>query len=887
MASRTHHPATEPHRQATEDEVHLWVQTGQRPRSSRKSSRVQDKDAVRPKSSLRKKQQAWADEPGPLQAVLDMHASAVEQLHHVSFTSAKLQEEFDLVREQFETAAVQTQFEESVLHNIEHSAGEVELSLKRIEDRVIQLIRQNYDQDDHTAMEQVHKAIEDQLRQEVQDVYDRNAKERKLAERVPDLLKDLDDHKEILDETVTERERYKLDGQQLQEKVRMITQRAENAEQMREQALGREAALVKRVDLLTEESSEQRKSIAKMTAEVKVANQLKADLSRFQKASADANKYLDEAVRGKREFEIEVEKLTDQLTESQSEVRELQLHIYQGDLETRGIRDGFQKLVETVELLRVQRQENAEAFAAEKAELQQAIASHEGMRMQETYTLGIMEASLGHYEAIAAELGSRIPEVLQNVQEELTNERLKKEMLEFKVEGLLTKFKTLQQELAEEKEKAAHLKTELSRNEQIIEEKVLAWDAAAESWRSEARILSQCPAIFEEIDVVLQKATALGSTMKASTDEAMAEVRGHLLAQQKEDLVLRDTITDLTNKLNRAQAQALNSDKAKAVAFSDRDAAKQLMWRAQEQEKVNEQQLKKEAARLQPLERLAMQAGDIMAVVDAHVARQRASEGSETEKVRSDLKEALAEKRNMANRLQELEEECSLARQDMTELERQHEAHRDQMSAAVAASLAQLAVKKDLVESLAGNSHIALDAAAEYQACASQVCQELLAQIELHTEELQSLKRRRKPLGKRRKSASPQKRKSGGHPSWAQLSVRTHENVMGVRPRSRSPGGHGLVARAGAVQTDGHYHRDGQELARRRARATSAISPARLPEARIVRSSTRVRAASAHGIGLSSNQGGSPAFRPRSPDGWVFALSALIRDNLRARSDVF
>jgi len=42
--------------------------------------------------------QAWEDEPpGPFQAVLDMHADAVESLHHVTHTSSKLQEEFDKV----------------------------------------------------------------------------------------------------------------------------------------------------------------------------------------------------------------------------------------------------------------------------------------------------------------------------------------------------------------------------------------------------------------------------------------------------------------------------------------------------------------------------------------------------------------------------------------------------------------------------------------------------------------------------------------------------------------------------------------------------------------------------------------------------------------------
>ena len=251
-SSPPHHPASEPHRQATEDEVQAWVETGQRPRSSRpKSSRVKVRDEVRPKSS-RKKQQAWADEPGPLQAVLDMHASAVEQLHHVSYTSSKLQEEFDVVRAQFETATVQTQYEDSVIRNIENTADQLQLNLTRIEDRVVQLIRANFDQEDHAAMQQLHRHIEDQLRQEVQDAYARNAKERKMAERVPDLLKELDDHKEILDETVTDRERYKLDVQLLQDKVRMVTSRAESAEQMREQALDREAALVKRVEQLSD-----------------------------------------------------------------------------------------------------------------------------------------------------------------------------------------------------------------------------------------------------------------------------------------------------------------------------------------------------------------------------------------------------------------------------------------------------------------------------------------------------------------------------------------------------------------------------------------------------------------------------------------------------------
>ena len=905
-SSPPHHPASEPHRQATEDEVQAWVETGQRPRSSRpKSSRVKVRDEVRPKSS-RKKQQAWADEPGPLQAVLDMHASAVEQLHHVSYTSSKLQEEFDVVRAQFETATVQTQYEDSVIRNIENTADQLQLNLTRIEDRVVQLIRANFDQEDHAAMQQLHRHIEDQLRQEVQDAYARNAKERKMAERVPDLLKELDDHKEILDETVTDRERYKLDVQLLQDKVRMVTSRAESAEQMREQALDREAALVKRVEQLSEESNEQRKAIAKLTGEVKVVNQLKADLARFQKSSTDANMYLDEAVRGRKEMEVEVAKLTDQLTESETEVRELQLHIYQGDLETRGIRDSFQKLVETVEQQRVQRQEEAEAFAAQRADLQQIVVAHEEMRIQEMDKLAGIEASLLCCEGAAYELSSRVPDLLQKERDAVMDERLKEEMLQFKVDGLLQKFKALQQELQEKKEQTASLAAELASKEDTISGQALEWNAATESMQQSAGVMLQLSAVLDQIENALHKAAALGATMQASSDEAMGEVRGHLLEQQREDAELRETISNLTNKLNRAQQVASNSYKAKAAAFADRDAIKKLMWRAQEQEKINEQLLKKEAGRLPPIGVLVDQVGNLIAAIDERV-RQRAPESSETEQARLELREALAAKGALIQRVEELEDECSHAHQDLTELEHQYRAQRDEMSAAVATALAHLAAKKEVVDSLACSSREALNAAADYQECASTVCRELLSQIELHEDEIHSLKRRRKARGKRRKSASPHKSKSSSHGSWAQLSVRTHENAMGSTGCCECVGGwemrggregkwRGITKRRARLdkagpQTEeqtictdsagsnqhGHRRRGAQELpvniTLQRARATSAVPAPRLPDTRIMRGGARIRATSAHGFGVSGKgRSTSPAIRPRSPDGCVLVL---------------
>lgn len=54
-----------------------------------------------------------------------------------------------------------------------------------------------------------------------------------------------------------------------------------------------------------------------------------------------------------------------------------------------------------------------------------------------------------------------------------------------------------------------------------------------------------------QIENELHKATSLGATMRESSDEAMAEVRAHLLAQQDKDVELRATISDLTNNLSR------------------------------------------------------------------------------------------------------------------------------------------------------------------------------------------------------------------------------------------------------------------------------------------------------------------------------------------------
>lgn len=185
-ALTTLHPSAEEKRQVnSEDDVIAWLSTGQRPRSS-----------SRPKSSRRGRdgrkklpQECWVEPPGPLQAVLDMHAEAVERLHQVTHTSAKLQEHYDRQRWELDAASKQTQFEVAIIAGLESCELSLALVIPKIEDCVVQLLRASMDPEDIGHVHELHRAVEAQLKQEMQDLLERTNKERKIAERLPDALK--------------------------------------------------------------------------------------------------------------------------------------------------------------------------------------------------------------------------------------------------------------------------------------------------------------------------------------------------------------------------------------------------------------------------------------------------------------------------------------------------------------------------------------------------------------------------------------------------------------------------------------------------------------------------------------------------------------------------
>lgn len=177
-----------------------------------------------------------------------MHASAVEHLEHVTYTSTKLQQEYDSVRRNFEVATLQTHYEESVLSSLEHAAYALSRSLSQIEDTMVQRLRQGFDKDDQNEMKNLYEAIENNLKQELADLWVASAKERKLAGQLPGALRALEECRVILDDTVSEREMLRLDKQLLEQKVRMITKRAETAETARDQVKEREATLKGKYD---------------------------------------------------------------------------------------------------------------------------------------------------------------------------------------------------------------------------------------------------------------------------------------------------------------------------------------------------------------------------------------------------------------------------------------------------------------------------------------------------------------------------------------------------------------------------------------------------------------------------------------------------------------
>ena len=808
---------------STEDDIVAWLSTGQRPRSSSRPKSSRRGRDERPRKKIL--QECWVEPPGPMAAVLDMHAEAVERLHQVTYTSGKLQEQYDSLRSQLDTASRQTQFEEAIIAGLENCELALALALPKIEDRIVQLMRASLDSDDIEAVHELHGAVEEQLKQAMQDLQERTAKERKLAQRLPDVLKANDELKEILDDTISQREALKLDKQMLEEKVRMVTTRAETAEQGRDKALERAAALDEKMEAARIENHDQRKQILKLQAENKDVNQVRAELKRVQRSLGDANKFLDDAVREKGTFEVEVEKLSAQLDESNRELRELQLHVYQEDLKTRDMRDRFAKMVDQLESERENRQLDAEMFKEKEKELRELIEALDTQLKKEMEWHSWIEASMSEVEEVNDQLSRLVPDVLQSRKEENARElnriqdlEIRKSILEEKVRALNTELKEAEEAVAAAEEALGELRSKSTgKNEQLN-------DYLQGALRT-GRMLEKFPNEFKKLETTVQHAVQFVSIMKVDNDGAMAQVRATLQELQEQETALQQANQELTTKLSRAEVQGANFAKQKTQAVSERDSAKKMVWKAEQDAKTREKLLNDTAEVLGPLDTLSQQLLGAIEFLAATILRQRTLSATEIEKeaedkiakVRGELAEAQEGNAELLARNQELTEQQKQLRQEILGLQ----AIVADNTAAISASAAVQMEKEELMQSLARACRDTLQAAEDLSQCAALTSDNLQAEIHERDTKIERMDRKkRKNAPGKRKSKSPDKASS----SWASFSVRTHERAIGSKRRSVSPGGSHLKhSRAVSAHPEAQRQRD-----LHRSRAASAVLSTRI-----------------------------------------------------------
>ena len=100
----------------------------------------------------------------------------------------------------------------------------------------------------------------------------------------------------------------------------------------------------------------------------------------------DANKFLDDAVNEKAPLEVEVEKLSTKLEESQRQLRELRLQMYQEDLRTRDIHSRFDKIMDQLEKEQENRLFDADIFKEKERVLREFIDTLETQLKKGNFT---------------------------------------------------------------------------------------------------------------------------------------------------------------------------------------------------------------------------------------------------------------------------------------------------------------------------------------------------------------------------------------------------------------------------------------------------------------------------------------------------------------------
>jgi chromosome segregation ATPase len=396
---------------------------------------------------------------GPLQVVLDMHSSTVEKLNRVTITCEQLQAENDQLLSKLQREDKRIGFEESTIQNLSRTADFLEQALEKIEARMIVVFRTTFDQDDQREMKAMYEKVETRLKQELEELQDRTAKERKLAARVPELLKALDDQKDALDEKASECESLKLDKQVLEEKVRMITKRAEKAEQGREHVLTRESELVEKTKELSAEIAAQRKNIASMQGQLRDFHHAKLELERFKQSSAEASKSLNEAWRENAQLQVQVERGASDLHESQSKVREFQVKLYKEEMESRKIHEQFDSMAKSVKEYREELFQTQRLCDTRVEELQVSLdALNQHVNSQEVETEKVHE-SLDPVEHRIELLEQAVLHMLQSHK----GEQLKNEMQEIQIRMLAEKQREVNSLLQDESAKLASSDAENAR----------------------------------------------------------------------------------------------------------------------------------------------------------------------------------------------------------------------------------------------------------------------------------------------------------------------------------------------------------------------------------------------------------------------------------------
>jgi hypothetical protein len=622
-----------------------------------------------------------------------------------------------------------------------------------------------------------------------------------------------------------EREALKLDRQLLEEKVGMIIKRAETAEQGRDKTLERAAALDVKLEGARTENHEQKQQILKLQAENKDVNQLRQQLKRTQRSLEDANKFLDDAVNEKAPLEIEVEKLSTKLEESQTQLRELQLHVYQEDLRTRDIRSRFDKMMDQLEKEQENRLFDADIFKEKERVLREFIDTLETQLKKEVEWHIWVETGMSEVEDVNARLHQLVPDVLQSRKEETSRALNRINDLEIRKSVLEEQVKTLNLALIEAEEEATAANEELNTTRSAATGKIDELKGYLLGTMREGRILETFPETLDKLESTIRHATQFVSTMKVDNEGAMADVRTTLQELQEQETALQGANKELTAKLSRTELQSSNLAKQKTQAVTERDAAMKLVRKAEQEVKEQGKMLTDAAGVLGPLDTLSQQLLGVVEFLSATILRQRTLSATEAEKeaeqkitkVRGELAEAQEANAGLATRNKELDAQQKKLRQEVLALQAIVKNNKAALSALAAAQME----KEEMVQSLASAHRDALEVATDLSQCAALTCEQLQGEMNERDLKIQKLgqKKRHKSPGKG-KSKSPDKDAS----SWASFSVRTHENVVGSQRRSVSPGGsHSTSSRALSAHPEALRQRD-----LRRTRAASAVLSTRI-----------------------------------------------------------